>query len=89
VRVRSRGQVLLITKDQRSIPATICDVSNLGMRVNTSEELASGLQLRIEVHEFDALGEVRYCIRKDDAYQIGLNFCCPRCPKASGAEPRA
>ena len=78
LRVRSRGQVLLITEDERSIPATICDVSNLGMCVETSEELAFGLPLRIEVHESSALGVVRHCVRKDDKYLVGVNLFCPR-----------
>jgi PilZ domain len=87
LRVRSRGQVLLVTEDQRSIPATICDVSNLGMRVETSEELASGLALRIEVHGFDALGVVRHCVRKDDKYQIGVHLYSDKShPDASGSE---
>jgi hypothetical protein len=84
-RVRSRGQVLLITEDDRSIPATIGDVSTSGMCVETSEELASGLPLRIEVHGFGALGVVRHCVRKDDKYQIGVKLDCPPAgPDSSG-----
>ena len=89
LRVRSRGQILLITEDERRIPATIYDVSNLGMRVETVEELASGVSLKIEVHEFGAVGEVRYCVRKDDKYYVGLSFCCPGSgPDTPGSKPR-
>jgi hypothetical protein len=87
--VRSRGEVLLVTEDERSIPATVYDVSSLGMRVETSEELASGLPVRIEVHKIAASGEVRYCIRKDDKYQVGVSFCgSPSGSDTSGSEPR-
>ena len=74
LRVRSRGEALLITEDERSIPATICDVSTSGMRVETSEELALGLPLRIKVHDFDAMGVVRHCVRQDDKYQVGVSL---------------
>lgn len=78
LRVRSRGQVLLTTEDERSIPATIRDVSTLGMCVETAEELTAGDPLRIELHGLGALGVVRHCVRKDDKYQIGVTLDCPQ-----------
>jgi hypothetical protein len=77
-RIRAQGQVVLVTADERSIPATVCDISTFGMRVETSEELAPGLPLRVEVHGFGARGEVRYCARKDGKFQVGLNLDSPR-----------
>ena len=76
-RIRSKGQVLLVTEDERKIAATICDVSTLGMRVETSEELPLGLPLKIEVHDFHAFGVVRHCLAKDDKYHIGVLLNSP------------
>ena len=77
LRVRSRGQVLLITEDKRTVPATICDVSSLGMRVETAEELPLGLAIQVEVHGFGASGVVRHCIGKNDKYEVGVRLHSP------------
>ena len=80
-RVRSRGSVLLITEAEHRIPATIYDVSHSGMRVETAQELASGLLLKVEVHGCCAVGVVRHCVRNGDNYHVGLSLHDP------GAEP--
>ncbi len=66
--------MLLITEDMRRIPATVYDVSNLGMRVEADEELPLGLTLSVEVHGFDAPGIVRHCIGRNGKYEIGVHL---------------
>lgn len=65
---------MLITEDMRRIPATVYDVSNLGMRVETDEELPLGLALSVEVQGFDAPGIVRHCIGRNGKYEVGVHL---------------
>ena len=51
------------------------------MRVETAQELASGLLLKVEVHGCCAVGVVRHCVRNGDNYHVGLSLHDP------GAEP--
>ena len=82
--------MLLITEDMRQIPATVCDVSRLGMRLETAEELPLGLALRVEIHGFDALGIVRHCIVRNDKYEVGVHLVTSQLDSpAPGPEHRA
>ena len=66
--------MLLITEDMRRIPATVCDVSTLGMRLEIEEELPLGLALRVDVHGVGASAIVRHCIVKNGKYEVGVHL---------------
>jgi hypothetical protein len=78
---------LLITEDLREIPATVCDVSTLGIRVETTEELPLGLTLRVAIHDFDASGIVRHCTLRDDKYEVGVHLSSARSEPATSESP--
>jgi hypothetical protein len=75
--------VLLITDDMRRIPATLCDVSSLGMRLEIAEELPLGLTLRVDVHGAGASGIVRHCIVRNDKYEVGVHLFSSRADLAA------
>jgi len=83
-RVRSRGQVQLLTEAGQAIAATVYDVSPGGMCVESREPLASGLPVRVEVHGLEARGVVRYCRKHEDRYQLGVRL---QSPETDGAGP--
>ena len=76
-RVRSRGEVLLVTPDERRIPAVVCDISPGGMSVETSEELSLGLLVSLEIHGLCSTGVVRRCIGRDGQYLVGMSLHKP------------
>lgn len=65
---------MLITEADRRIPGTIYDVSVVGLCVETSEELASDVQVMVEAHAFGASGMVRYCDMRGGSYLVGINL---------------
>ena len=85
--MRSRGPVLLVTEDMRKIPAMVCDVSNLGIRVETDEALPLDLALRVEVFGFVASGIVRHCTVRDDKYEVGVHLAGARSEPAASEPP--
>ena len=88
-RVRSRGEVLLVTDDSRRIPAAVCDISPGGMSVETTEELSLGLSVNIEIHGLCSAGVVRRCARKNGLYQVGMSLHKPRRLPAEASTPGA
>jgi len=76
-RIRSRGEVQIVTGDHHRIPGAVLDVSPGGMSVETSEQLPLGLPVSIEIHGLGSLGVVRRCVRKGDQYHVGMSLHCP------------
>jgi hypothetical protein len=58
----------------RRIPATVCDVSNLGMRLEIAEALPLGLALSVDVHGVRASAIVRHCIVRNGKCEVGVHL---------------
>ncbi len=76
-RLRSRGEVVLVTRDGKRIHAAVRDISVSGMSVETGCALPLGLPVGIEIHGLGSLGVVRCCISTGSGYHIGMSLHRP------------
>jgi len=73
-RVRSRGIVRLLAADGRSISASIYDVSESGIAVDSEAALAPAQQVDIEGGGLSAAAVVKHCVAKTGGFRIGLSL---------------
>lgn len=50
----------------------VLDVSRNGLRIRTPRFLSRGAVVVVDIRETVIQGEVRYCVEKDDGFQVGL-----------------
>jgi len=71
--VHQAVQVTLLARDLR-LAGHIADISGRGMRLLLNAALPVGAAVRVDLDDSLLLGEVRYCIRNDDQFAIGLQL---------------
>jgi hypothetical protein len=82
-RFKIKSRVMLSGEDEAGKTWTIqgrgADMSRLGARVETSDPIAPGSFVFIQVRELNLMGGavVRYCVRRGLKYKIGLEFRNP------------
>ncbi len=54
--------------------AEVTDVSSGGMRLHTPEPVKAGVSLRIHGEEDQYFGVARYCFKRDDGFDVGVQF---------------
>jgi PilZ domain len=72
VRIRSRGRMHLCVAGREDVPATLFDVSESGICVETKEGISAGTPVRIDGQGFTADGTIRYCRPLGEIYRIGV-----------------
>jgi len=71
-RIRSRGEMRLCVDGRDDIAATLCDVSESGICVETREGISPGIAVHIDGQGFTADGTIRYCRPDGESYRIGV-----------------
>jgi hypothetical protein len=71
-RIRSRGVIHLVVNDGRFIRATIHDISESGMSVESDVALAPELRIEVEGGGLLASAVVKHCAAHSAGFRIGL-----------------
>jgi hypothetical protein len=68
------AELQILAGPSEPIYGTILDVSRSGLRVELSQRIARGEQVKVKLHENVIFGEVRYCRAVSGAFQAGIRI---------------
>jgi hypothetical protein len=84
-------QVHLLDLAGLRVPGVVRDISKSGLRVEISMPVVFGARLKIRLRSHAIFGEVRYCRKAMNAYQVGVAiddvYFSPRVADETGAKP--